>query len=897
MNVIPLAAPVLPSMQDILDTLPAHVAVVDEAGVIVCVNRAWVAFGTAGGLTDAAFCVGTNYLDLCDQVTGDCAADARKLARALRSVLSGQTLAESMEYPCHSPTEQNWFRADITPIRTGQGLFAMLAHTRITADRRTHEELVRYQNLFDAIPYPVWVYDPATLRFLAVNDMAVRRYGHPRDRLLQMKVTEIRPPEAVPAFLAQIGRTLEQHTSAGIWEHMDALGRRFKVNITSHRIHWGGLQARLVLAEDVTEKLAAESALIESEARFQQLARTLEEVFWLYDVERAEFLYVSPGYERVWGRSVARLQQRPQEWLDAVHPDDRGAMAAAFAGQSRGLFDLEFRIVRADGAIRHIKAKAEPVHSADGQVRRMAGAARDITAQHAKDARLRLLETAVNRLNDIVLITEAEPFDEPGPKIVFVNDAFQRRTGFTREETIGRSPRMLQGPATQRDALDRIRVALEAWQPVREELINYTKDGRPFWLELDIVPLADEKGWFTHWVAVERDISERKEMEAHLQQSRKLESLGQLTGGVAHDFNNLLTVMMGNTEILLDRIPPGGLEHRLLRMIGQATERGAELTRRLLAFARRQPLQPRTVDVQELVHGMRDLLVRTLGATIDVRLLCEPATGQAQVDPGQLENAVLNLAINARDAMPEGGALIIETRNVELDAAYVARYVDLQPGRYVCLAVSDTGVGIDPQVLERVFEPFFTTKDKSKGTGLGLAMVYGFVKQSHGHAEIYSEVGLGTTVKLYLPRRSGAQEVEEVEPAASAVRRGTGQTVLVVEDNELVLEFAVAQLESLGYRVVQARDGLAALEVLASDVPLDLLFTDVVMPGGLSGFELGQRAAALRPGLPVLYTSGYPEGAISAHSTVPPDVRLLTKPYRLEQLSEQVTAALSGAGA
>ena len=290
MNVIPLAAPVLPSMQDILDTLPAHVAVVDEAGVIVCVNRAWVAFGTAGGLTDAAFCVGTNYLDLCDQVTGDCAADARKLARALRSVLSGQTLAESMEYPCHSPTEQNWFRADITPVRTGQGLFAMLAHTRITADRRTHEELVRYQNLFDAIPYPVWVYDPATLRFLAVNDMAVRRYGHPRERLLQMKVTEIRPPEAVPAFLAQIVRPLEQNTSAGIWEHMDALGRRFKVNITSHRIHWGGLQARLVLAEDVTEKLAAQSALIESEARFQQLARTLEEVFWLYDVERAEFL-------------------------------------------------------------------------------------------------------------------------------------------------------------------------------------------------------------------------------------------------------------------------------------------------------------------------------------------------------------------------------------------------------------------------------------------------------------------------------------------------------------------------------------------------------------------------------------------------------------------------------
>ncbi len=897
MNVIDSLPTGLPSMQDILDTLPAHVAVVDSTGTIVGVNKAWIEFGSAGGLRDARFCIGTNYLDLCQQVTGECADDARKLVTALQSVLSGQTHAASMEYPCHSPTEQNWFRADITPIRTANGVFAMLAHTRITADRRTHEELARYQKLFDAIPHPVWVYDPTTLNFLAVNDMAVQRYGYPRERLLQMKVTEIRPPETVPAFLAQVRRLQAVSNAAGIWEHMDAQGRRFRVDITSHQLHWGSLKARLVLAEDVTDKLAAESALIESEARFQQLARTLEEVFWLYDVERAEFLYVSPGYERVWGRSAARLLQRPQEWLDAVHPDDRGRMAAAFAGQSRGLFDLEFRIVRADGAIRHIKAKAEPVHSPDGTVQRVAGAARDITAQHEKDARLRLLETAVNRLNDIVLITEAEPFDEPGPKIVFVNDAFQRRTGFTREETIGRSPRILQGPATQRDALDRIRHALEAWQPVREELINYTKDGQPFWLELDIVPLADEKGWFTHWVAVERDISERKEMEAHLQQSRKLESLGQLTGGVAHDFNNLLTVMMGNTEILLDRIPPGGLEHRLLKMIGQATERGADLTRRLLAFARRQPLQPRTVDVQELVHGMRDLLVRTLGASIDVRILCEPSTGQAKIDPGQLENAVLNLAINARDAMPDGGALIIETRNIELDASYVARYVDLQPGRYVCIAVSDTGVGIDPQVLERVFEPFFTTKDKSKGTGLGLAMVYGFVKQSHGHAEIYSEVGLGTTVKLYLPRQSQAADALPVESAPSSVLRGTGQTVLVVEDNELVLEFAVAQLESLGYRVVQAHDGQIALDILTSNVPLDLMFTDVVMPGGLSGFELGQRAAELRPGLPVLYTSGYPEGAISAHSAVPPGVRLLTKPYRLEQLAEQVTAALSGAGA
>ena len=516
---------------------------------------------------------------------------------------------------------------------------------------------------------------------------------------------------------------------------------------------------------------------------------------------------------------------------------------------------------------------------------------RDVTGKRRSEAQLKLLEAAVSRLNDIVLITEAEPIDA-GPRIVFVNDAFERLTGYRRDEVLGKSPRILQGPDTQRAELDRIRSALEQWQPVRSELLNYTKAGQPFWIEMDIVPLADEKGRYTHWVAVERDVSERHALEEQLRQSQRLESVGQLTGGVAHDFNNVLTVILGNAELLCEQLTAESSMLPFAQMIVEAAQRGANLTQGLLAFARRQPLEPTAVDANALIAGMDGLVRRALGEHIEIEFIRSAGLHPALVDPAQLESALLNLCLNARDAMPRGGRLTIETGNARLDQDYAAQHSEVAPGAYVLVAISDTGEGIPAEALVRVFEPFYTTKPKGKGTGLGLSMVYGFVKQSRGHVTIYSEPGLGTTVKMYLPQASTMPQTAELRSDPVSLDVGGGQNILLVEDDPLVRRYAYDQLVLLGYRVLQADNGSSALQIIEEREDIDLLFTDVVMPGAMSGRQLAEAAVRLRPDLQVLYTSGYTESAVVHHGRLDPGVQLLSKPYRREELARKIRDVL-----
>ena len=383
-------------------------------------------------------------------------------------------------------------------------------------------------------------------------------------------------------------------------------------------------------------------------------------------------------------------------------------------------------------------------------------------------------------------------------------------------------------------------------------------------------------------------------LDRQLRQSQKMEAVGQLTGGVAHDFNNLLTVILGNAELMAEAVRDRPQLAKMVEMTARAAERGAELTQRLLAFSRRQPLDPRPVDVNRLVAGMDPMLRRTLGEHVEIERVQGAGLWTAMVDPGQLENAILNLSLNARDAMPNGGRLTIETANAHLDAAYAASQGEVEPGQYVMVAVSDTGTGMDAATMERAFEPFFTTKDVGKGSGLGLSMVYGFAKQSRGHVRLYSEPGQGTTVKLYLPRADGADQPGARASAAAAPARGSGR-ILLVEDDDLVRENAAGQLAGLGYEVVVAKSGPEAFAVLEKDGAFDLLFTDIVMPGGMNGRELAERARALRPGLPVLFTSGYTENAIVHHGRLDRGVELLAKPYRLQDLAAKVRAVLERA--
>jgi PAS domain S-box-containing protein len=425
----------------------------------------------------------------------------------------------------------------------------------------------------------------------------------------------------------------------------------------------------------------------------------------------------------------------------------------------------------------------------------------------------------------------------------------------------------------------------------KEIIFSPAGGGDPRHLVISGRPLRDAAGVINGAALVYHDITAARETERKLQQAQKLDAIGKLTGGVAHDFNNMLTVITGTTETLVAGLADRTNLLNVARLIDDAAERCAELVKHLLAFARRQALQPRNVDINGAVLDIAKLLRPTLGEQIEIATNLEPEAATAHIDPSQLANSILNMAINARDAMPKGGKLLLETRNVVLDDAYARANADVAPGAYVMVAVSDTGSGMTADVRDKAFEPFFTTKNVGKGSGLGLSMVYGFVKQSGGHVRIYSEPGHGTTIRLYLPPASGPAEA--TLPAAMPISGGH-ETILVVEDDSLVRNFVVTQLQSLGYKTVAAADSPAALRHVENGVAFDLLFTDVIMPGGMTGRQLADAVAKRRPGLKVLYTSGYTDNAIMHRGRLDEGVPLLAKPYRKPQLDQMVRRALRG---
>jgi PAS domain S-box-containing protein len=491
-------------------------------------------------------------------------------------------------------------------------------------------------------------------------------------------------------------------------------------------------------------------------------------------------------------------------------------------------------------------------------------------------------------------------------RLISVSDHWCAMLGYTREEVLGHSIEDFQTPAsleTRRRVWPQILVT-GVMSDTEFQFVR--KDGTV----LDTLVRAsierDAAGRFVRSLSVVIDITERKRAEAALRretqerkrveevlrQAQKMEAVGQLTGGIAHDFNNLLTVIMGNVETLQRKLPEKALE---LRPFAEAAMRGATraalLVSQLLAFSRRQPLNPRSVDLNKLVGGLSELLHRTLGETIAVETVLGARLWHTKADPNQLENALLNLAINARDAMPGGGRLTIETANVFLDEAYAeAAEEPIEAGQYVMLAVTDNGSGMSPEVIARAFEPFFTTKGVGRGSGLGLSMVYGFVKQSGGHVRIYSEGGQGTTVKIYLPRLTVSDGPGE-RRREGAVMGGSGETVLVVEDDDEVRSFAVDSLRDLGYRVVEAADAEAALARLAGSPEVVLLFTDVGLPG-VNGRRLADEALRRRPDLKVLYTTGYARNAIVHNGTLDPGVELLAKPFTYAELARKIRLVL-----
>jgi PAS domain S-box-containing protein len=489
-----------------------------------------------------------------------------------------------------------------------------------------------------------------------------------------------------------------------------------------------------------------------------------------------------------------------------------------------------------------------------------------------------------------MVVTDPRQPDNP---IVFANGAFFDLTHYKEEEVLGRNCRMLQGPDTDRRTVDEIRTAIAEQRPVSVDILNYKADGSTFWNALFLGPVFDEEGNLLYFFASQMDITERRSSQDAYLQAQKMEAIGQLTAGMAHDFNNLLQVINGNLEVAVVSLDDPGAAREALVRAQRAAMRAGKLTQQLLTFARKQRLEPKRLNINSLVVEFSEMLVRTLGDRVELRLDLRPGLPACLLDPTHLEMALLNVLINARDAMPDGGDVSVGTSIVrEEDRIHKHR---LPPGTYMTLCVIDKGSGMPPEVLRRATEPFFTTK--GPGTGLGLAMVHGFVQQSRGKLEIESEPGKGTTVKMIFPVADNAADAGRAASqrdasgsAASADMAANEPSVLVVEDNDDVRELAVSVLGLAGYVVLSAASGEQALELLEGGAEVSLLFTDVIMPGGMNGLELIEKAHRLHPGLPVLVTTGYMDDLPERGRST--DLKILAKPYRHETLLEQVQAAL-----
>lgn len=494
---------------------------------------------------------------------------------------------------------------------------------------------------------------------------------------------------------------------------------------------------------------------------------------------------------------------------------------------------------------------------------------------------------------DLVLIA-IEP--DGSIRIEDANPIHLANLGLPAHDVIGHTLEEVFGPDSAGIARSKYAQVIATKQTLEYEAVLPFPNGARY-RRSTMVPLIGETGRVERVVLTSVDLTERRRAEEQLRQMQKVQALGQLTGGVAHDFNNLLTIIMGGLELIgrhLPHLPKSPARVRIeqaRRMATAGVDRAATLTQRLLAFARRQSLAPRRTDVNALIKDFSRMLCHTLGDNVELKTDLANSVWATEVDPHQLENALLNLAVNARDAMPKGGTITIETANAHLDGGYVGRLSEPVPaGDYVLIAVSDDGCGMDDATLEQAFEPFFTTKEPGKGTGLGLSQVYGFVRQSGGHARIYSEPNEGTTVRIYLPRlaaSTGAVAADAGSETAAAPEGGTG-TVLVVEDEDMLLAYSSEVLQELGYQVLEAPDGQAALDIVSGHTGIDLMFTDIVLPGGLNGQDLAEKARHVRPGLKVLFTTGYASGAARNSGRIAAGTKVLAKPFSYNELAVAV---------
>ena len=850
------------------------------------------------------------------RVLWDCFPEVRvsELGQLLRQAVES---GEASEFEAFSPLAGRLLRlraAPLGPGRTGILLREVSDRSRAAEALRANEERLRIASETARMGY--WERNLATGELWS-SAICKANYGLPADAEL--------PYDAVVAAIDPAYRDGVREASRRAVRERTDYHAEYPITWPDGSRHWIAVRGRCLYAEDgtplrnvgvtldITERKQGEEALRLSEERLRLSQEGAGVGVWDWDL-LTDTIYWSPQMFRLAGVDAEINGADPYAaWLRAIHPDDRDR-ADAFAQRRRidpAPLEFDYRVVLADGSIRWILAKGVAVSTENGRPTRIAGINIDITERKRVEAELleltESLEARVEaRTAELAEVNErlrrermlAELIVENTAEGIIVidtefrhlvwNAGMERINGLPRDAVLGKKlfevfPGLVDHPAGQafRDAVAGRTTELRGrrdFSPVRHVEIVY---------DAYHTPLYDQAGAIVGAICMVRDTSEHHRMEEMLRQSQKLEAVAQLTGGVAHDFNNLLTAVVGCLDMILLASKDGRIAS-LAETALRSAQRGSRLTQQLLAFARTQALRPVAADLNALLGEFEVLLHRAVGETIEIEIDRAPDLARCEVDPAQFEAAVMNLVLNARDAMPNGGRVVLTTCNVK--ASGVPADVELSPGNYVAFAVRDDGEGMPPEVAARAFEPFYTTKEIGKGSGLGLSMVYGFARQSGGGVRIDSAPGTGTGVTLYLPRAAARAEGPALAGVSDQPQRGSG-SVLIVEDDVEVREMSVALLESLGYRVIVAGDGRQALEFLRSAEFIDLMFTDLVMPGGISGVALARQARLLRPALKVLLTTGY-AGLESAGAEEFP---LLRKPFRPAELSRAVAEMIGAA--
>jgi PAS domain S-box-containing protein len=811
-------------------------------------------------------------------------------------------------------TRQPGGRAKKGPPRRGAaspGDAASAERERAAAALRDPES--RYRSLFENNPLPVWVFDLETLRFLAVNEAAVRLYGYARDEFLAMTLKDIRPPEDVPALMRGLGGMAEGLDNVGVWRHRKKDGGLLSVEVTTHRLRFAGRPAVIALLADVTERIRFEeerervaAALRRSEERYRAFVQHSSEAIWCFeastpiaitladDEQIAAFfrdaylgecndamaqMYGFAASAEIVGAKLASL-------MDRSDPENE-QMLGAFIRSGYRLADAETHGRTATGEARVFLDNLVGIVE-DGRLLRVWGTQRDITAQRLAEDALRESEESLRSFVDNAAFGIYRSTLDG--KLLMANRTLGRILGYaSAAEMVGMDIRQMYVDPAERERLIRRHEAVERYEAL--DAMWRRKDGAALPVRLSGRLLRDVAGALRGFEGIVEDMSERHALEQQLRQAQKMEAVGQLAGGMAHDFNNLLTTILATTELIEAGLPAGEAEMRGdLGLIKMASKRASDLIRKLLGFARRQRLALQPVALNALVQEFSGVLRRVVSEDIEIQLALDQDCPVAQADPNAIEQILMSLATNARDAMPSGGTLRLQTTCTTLsEEACLAQGWGL-PGSYVVLAVSDSGVGMDADTQLHLFEPFFTTKPVNVGTGLGLAMVYGLVKQHDGFLDVQSTLGRGTTIRVLLRAAEGPARGPSPAPAAERLR-GT-ETILLAEDEESLRRAAMRVLEKHGYRVLAAANGAEALRLYGEhEGEVALIIADVVMPS-LGGPQLARELKRAGKRVKVLFTSGYTARDVQETKALEPDQPFLAKPWTISDLLTRVREVL-----